>query len=320
MIAAKKRNGTKSARAWLRGAVAWLLGPGRKTLLAAVVVGVVAGAVFKYKDRLLDSPEYRLDPRQVEITPPPDWVRCDLCTEVFRDPTLDGTLSIANDDLVERIAQAFERHPWVSRVVRVVKRHPPRVLVELEYRRAACMVEVPGGLLPVDVEGILLPSERFSPLEAARYPRLSGVGHMPNVPPGRRWPDGRIVGAAEIAAALSEDWEAMELQRIVPLAADPTVAPAGNGSRNNPANGWNNEPEMTIAGRPVEPFFALVTRGETRILWGYAPGVRAAGELSVEEKVARLRRYLADHDTLDDRRGRRQELDVRTMPPSTSHY
>ena len=32
---------------------------------------------------------------------------------------LDGRLSIMDDDLVERIADAFARHPWVAKVERV---------------------------------------------------------------------------------------------------------------------------------------------------------------------------------------------------------
>ena len=38
------------------------------------------------------------------------------------------------------------------------------------------------------------------------------------------------------------------------------------------------------------------------------------GELSAKEKVARLQRYLAEHDTLEGREGQRQNLDVRTLP------
>jgi len=315
MSAAKKRKARTVAPAWSRGLWSWLLGPGRSALIAAVLVAVIGGgvcwALIKFKDRILGSPEYRLDCQQVEITPLPDWIHSDIRAEVFGDPTLDGPLSIMDDDLAERIGRAFERHPWVAKVVRVQPLHPASVRVELEYRRPVCMVEVPGGLYPVDVEGVLLPSGGFSPGEAARYPRLTGVERTPAVPPGRRWPEAKIIGAAEIAAALRPAWEAMRLQRIVPLDADPAVVAVegivgGDASRRNALR------------RSVEPFFALLTRGGTRILWGYAPGAGAIGELPAEEKVARLQRYLAEHDALDGRGGRRQELDVRTMPPSVA--
>ncbi len=313
MSAAKKRKSTKTDSAWFRGVLFWLF---VLTLIVAVVFAAIVGGSFftwmKLKDRILGSPEYRLDPQEVEITPVPDWIHSDLRADVFRDPTLDGPLSIMDDDLAERIARAFARHPWVAKVVRVQPLHPASVQVELEYRRPVCMVEVPGGLFPVDVEGFLLPGRDFSPGEAARYPRLIGVERTPIGPPGNRWPNAKVIGGAEIAAALGPAWEAMRLQRIVPLAADPAAVAATGGVVGGDSSRQNGPR------RSVEPFFALVTRGGTRILWGYAPGAGAIGELTVEEKVARLKRYLADHDTLDGRGGRRQELDVRTLPPSVA--
>lgn len=319
MSAAKKRKNTTSP-APIRAATTWLLGPGRTVLLAsAVVAAAVGGLAFawsKLGDRILSSPEYRLGPGQVEISPPPpDWIRSDLRGEVFRDPTLDAGMSILEADLCERIALAFERHPWVEKVDRVSKRHPASVLVELQYRRPACMVEVPGGRLPVDARGVLLPPEGFTPLEAARYPRLAGVDQMPSVPPGRRWPDPRVIGAAEIAEAIGAAWGGLGLKEIFALAADPTAAPVGGAAYNRHGD---DDRLRQSPGRSVEPFFALVTPVGTQILWGYAPGANAAGELPAEEKVARLKRYLAEHDTLDARGGRRQDLDVRTLPPSVA--
>ena len=103
----------------------------------------------------------------------------------------------------------------------------------------------------------------------------------------RPWGDPRVVGGAEIAAALAEVWQPWRLERIVPSPR----APAGT----------------------VEPTYQLVTRGGTRILWGLAPDSKASGEISAAEKVARLRQYLADHATFEGRDGP-QELDVRTLP------
>jgi hypothetical protein len=153
------------------------------------------------------------------------------------------------------------------------------------------MVVVSGGLLPVDAEGTLLPSGDgdFSPIEATRYPRLEGVERNPTGPVGNRWMDAKVIGGAEIAAAIGPAWEALGLHRIVPLANDPAGSTGG------------------------EPTFALFTRGGTQIIWGHAPGANVIGELSAKEKVARLQRYLADHDTLEGRGGKPQTLDVRTL-------
>ncbi|MCE5268031.1 MAG: hypothetical protein LLG00_09110 [Planctomycetaceae bacterium] len=276
----------------------WLVRVALAGLLGAAVIGGVVMAWRWLAPRVLGAPEYGVTAERFEITPPPEWIHSDIRAEVFRDPTLDGSLSLMDDDLAERIYKAFKRHPWVAKVMPV---DVHRLKIELAYRRPVCMVEVPGGLLPVDSEATLLPPGDFSPVEAAGYPRLKGVEHGPTAAPGGRWTDAKVLGGAEIAAAIGPAWSALGLQSIVPLAGDPTAAAT---ARPEPIR------------RTVEPFFALLTRGGTRVLWGYAPGATATGELAAGEKLARLQRYVADHDTLEGRQGKPQELDVRTMRPS----
>ena len=45
-------------------------------------------------------------------------------------------------------------------------------------------------------------------------------------------------------------------------------------------------------------------------------GAGVLGELPSAEKIARLRQYMADRDTLDGRDGKPQELDIRKLPPA----
>jgi hypothetical protein len=278
----------------------------------ALLAGVIGGPYLawrKLKPRILSSPEYRVGREQVEITPAPAWIHTDIRKQVFDDPSLAGPLSLMDDKLTEQIAGAFSAHPWVAKVTRVTKRHPSStnptaVKVELVYRQPVCMVEVPGGVLAVDAEGVLLPSEDFTSIEATRYPRLLGAEPRPAGPPGQRWADAKVVGGAEIAAALGPVWETMRLQRIVPLAASTA--------------GVSDRGENQSDRRAREPIFALFTRAGTRILWGYAPGANMLGEVSAAEKIARLRRYLAAHDTFDGPQGQPQQLDVRTLPLTQS--
>jgi len=224
---------------------------------------------------VLASSEYWVTAAKVRITPPPEWVRRDLRGEVFRDAALDEPLSLLDARLVDRIAVAFSRHPWVEEVRRVIKRYPACVEVELVYRRPVCMVELATGrLLPVDAHGVLLPEEDFSPVEATRYPRLTRVGSEPVGPPGSVWGDVRVAGGAAIAAVLHASWLELGLDRIVPAESSP-----GAGLE--------------------ELVFEIFTRGGTRILWGHTAGVAIPGELSAEEKLALLKSYHADHGTLD---------------------
>jgi len=259
---------------------AWLMGKGRPVLVLLALVAVIAGGLYaawrRLGPRILAGPEFSVGPEQVEITPLPDWIHRqpgELQREVFRDPSLGGTLSLVDDQLTQRIYQAFSRHPWVARVGTVSKHHPAQVRVTLSYRKPVCMVEVPGGVLAVDVEGVLLPSEDFSPIEAARYPHLIGVDRKPAGPPGRRWGDARVVGGAEIAAALGPLWDSLKLKNI--------------------------EPVSDGAAQTLEPQFALRTRDGARILWGYAPGANVLGEPPAAEKIQRLQRRLERDGSLD---------------------
>lgn len=259
---------------------AWLLGTGRPVLILLTLAAAAAGGSYaawrRLGPRILAGPDFSVGPEQVEITPLPDWIHRkpgELQREVFRDPSLGGPLSLVDDELTQRIYQAFSRHPWIARVGTVSKHHPAGVRVSLSYRRPVCMVEVPGGVLAVDVEGVLLPSEDFSPIEAARYPHLTGVDRKPAGPPGRRWGDARVVGGAEIAAALEPLWDVLKLKTIEPVADG--------------------------AAQTLEPQFALRTRGGARILWGYAPGANVLGEPPAAEKIQRLQRHLDRNGSLD---------------------
>ena len=99
-----------------------------------------------------------------------------------------------------QVKQAFGVQPWIKRVKFVNKRFPATVEVEVEYRRPIAMVEVPAGmfedfdepgLLPVDVDGCLLPVE-LTEQEAAIYPWISGINTSPSGPPGNPWGDERV--------------------------------------------------------------------------------------------------------------------------------
>jgi hypothetical protein len=208
----------------------------------------------------------------------------DVRAEVFRDASLDLPVSILQADLVRKVAEAFALHPWVKEVLRVQKHHPASMTVDLVYRKPVCMVAVPGGLYAVDDEGVWLPRGDFSPVEAARYPRLVGVETAPHGPVGTPWGDARVLGAAQIAAAFGPAWQELALDQILP---SPLVE-IGHGD------------EFT---------YELSTRGGTAIYWGRAPGTDMPGEVPATDKVARLKKLMTEYESLDalgsiDLRGR----------------
>lgn len=315
MSAAKKQKASAAKRSLVTVLVGRLLGLVRHArgswLLATVLLAAAGGglyALWQYVGpHVQNDPQYLLSADRIEITPPPPWVRADVKGEVLRDASLELPLAIFDEPdappLTQRLAEAFALHPWVAKVQRVSKLHPARVHVELVYREPVCMVEVPGGLYPVDIESVVLPTGDFllnkhSRLEALRYPRVAQIGSLPVGPAGTRWGDPWVAGAARLAAVLRQDWEALGLARIVPAtnAAD--------------------------EGSPANLAFDLHTTLGRTVRWGRPPGEEPAGEPPAEEKLDRLRRYAARYGSLDQP-PEVQVLDLRSprdlvVRPSTS--
>lgn len=258
----------------------WLL----RMLGVGLAIGL--GLWFTYRTvepRITASPHYNLDPRSIDVTPLPAWIHSDVKGEVLRDGSLDHSLNLLDDSLLERVAKAFALHPWVAQVTSVRKQAGPKLEVELVYRRPACMVEVPGGLYPVDAEGVLLPTADFSAEDASRYPRLTGIQTVTEGPVGTRWQDESVLGAAQIAAVLSEDWISLELARISPLSNPP------------PGTGKNT-------------IFVLYTHQGAPVIWGPAAPPRET-ELGADERRARLKKLAV---ALRARNGSSPPIDLRT--------
>lgn len=233
-----------------------------------------AVAWYVVRDRVKQSDEYLLTADRVELSPLPPWIHSDIKTEVLGSASLDGPLSILDPQLTQRLHDAFPLHPWVESVVRVSKQYPARVKVELVYRRPVCMVEVPGGLYAVDAASVLLPSGDFSPNEASRYPRLSGVNTIPIGQVGTPWGDPRVLGGSRLAAALIETWNQLRLARIVP-----------------------SPHPLDEAGEVFS--YELQTLQGTSIIWGRPPGVDPAGEPAPETKLNQLKQLAFQHGSLD---------------------
>jgi hypothetical protein len=259
---------------------AWLTSA---TLVFCSVVGLTTYHLWhQHADRILSHPQYRLKTNRLRVTPQPEWIRSD----VVQSAVTQGRLHDANlldKEMVLQVKQAFGVQPWVRKVIRVNKRYPSTVEVDLEYRRPLAMVEVPAGmfpdynyegLLPIDAEGYLLPVE-ISEQEALPFPKIAGVDSSPTGPAGNPWGDPRVGEAAQIIALLEDVWQTLELAKVeVPPRASPAEL---------------SGPQQ----------FTLVTRGRRRFNWGAAPGQEAAGDKTATEKAAGLRAFAEQHGALD---------------------
>jgi hypothetical protein len=257
--------------------------PGRRWLVVTTSILLAGGGATyaiwnQVRDHVLAGAEYQLEPQKIIVSPPPAWIRSDVRAEVLRQANFDGKLSLVDPELTVRLASVFATHPWVAHVERVSKRFPAGVEVVLSYRKPVAMVQVRGGALPVDVEGVVLPSGDFTSEEAEHYPRIDEIHTAPGGEVGARWSDVAVVGAAQIAAVLAADWQSLGLARIVPAGRKPA------------RSGYEYE-------------YALFTSAGTRIDWGRAPGTDSPGETAAADKVARLRDYIARHGSLDGSEG-----------------
>ncbi len=257
----------------------------RWAVIAGAIVLVTAGVAYgvwrQVRSHVLASEQYLVEPDQILLTPLPPWIRTDLKDEVLREASLNGPLSLLEPQLTARIAAAFTAHPWIARVDRVSKHYPSGLEVNVAYRRPVAMVEVPNGALPVDVEGVVLPTADFQPGEAERYPRIGGIHTSPAGLTGAAWGDAGVAGGAEIAAAFGSQWNELDLLRVTPAKR----RPGGQGG--------------------IEYTFAIFTRGGTPIDWGLAPQTTVPGELPAADKIAKLVQYAAQYGSLDGPRPQR---------------
>lgn len=269
---------------WLRRQ---LFRPKVLMVLAALLVAIaVVPQIWKRMPSPADRSEYRLAVERIEITPMPRHVPVDLVEQVAKRSNLPETLSLLDENVAKQIALAFERHPWVAEVVEVRKSYPAKIEVELKFRSPAAMVAVPGGLYPIDPNGVLLPPIDFSVADTKLYPVVRGVQSPPPAAEGTRWRDPAVIGAAQLAELLRPNWKKLDLAAI-------------------------RLPQRQRSGlKPGDLSFELETRGGSRILWGRAPASDNPGELKPEQKIGRLQKYLADFGSFDAPHGP-YEIDIR---------
>ena len=245
---------------------------------------LVAAYVFlpRFAPRLPDlgrNSQYRLATSRIEITPPPHWVPHDLVEQVTKRAGLPTELSLLDEDLTQRVAQAFEQHPWVKGNVHVRASVPAQLQVDLEYREPVAMVRAKNGLFPIDVDAVVLPAADFSPAQIGEVSRRgkrwfaaewSGRDSLARRHGSRR---GAARGVAEVALA------------GVRLEVDPCTA----------------RPQTQVAWDELS--FQLGTTGGSRIIWGRPPGSKRPGELPAEKKIERMKYYLRQHGPFDSSLG-----------------
>ena len=277
-----------------RSFVRWFFRP--KPLVVSAVLAslwILMPMIARQLPALDERPEYHVGAEQILLNPPPRWIPPDLAQQVLDRAGFDGSESLLDDSLSERIAAAFYTHPWIENVRSVRKSFPARLHVDVVYREPAAMVKGVDGYYPIDRHGILLPPADFSVADIDRYPIIERVSSVPIGRLGEQWGDPAVEGAAQLAAVLNEHepnhdswWKRLQVKSI--------LVPR----------------RVALSDTADQLEYQLLTMGGSQILGGRAPQTQHPGELTMAQKLERLSDYKRDFGGFDDDHGP-YEIDIR---------
>lgn len=165
-------------------------------LVVCLVVGALVAVGRATREGLRRDDRFTVGFAAIDCQPPPPLAREEFLAEVQYLAGLPESLSLLDEELSRRLAEAFARHPWVRRVERVDLARPGRVRVRLEYRKPTLAVPVDGTLRAVDREGVLLPIDAG----VEGLPVFRGSAAPPAGPAGTRWGDPAVEQAAGAAS------------------------------------------------------------------------------------------------------------------------
>ncbi len=182
---------------WLRGRMGrWLV---RSAALVLLVAGFLGGVIWLggwARTQVHDQPRYQAALADIDCDVPDGMERGAFLDEVQYLSQLGPTINVLDDDVRDRLASAFARHPWVQKVQEVEITPPRTVRVRLRFRTPVLAVAWEGGLRAVDGDGVLLPKNA----PTRDLPVYDGVPQRPRGPAGTHWGDTDLERAARKAA------------------------------------------------------------------------------------------------------------------------
>ena len=205
--------------------------PRRKLLwvsLAAAATGLGLHASVQGLRAVAGSlPENRLRQSMLHVSPQPPWVTVDLTAKILADAGFDLSAATLTDrNLLPRLAEAFERSPWVSSVrikagVRVLN-------IDATYRKPVLSIPWKDWACYLSADGVVLPPDPETDKQAfKRCLVLEGFGDVPPPTIGQRFTDPVLLAAASLAEALGAAVDEMNLLSIAASADGMTLTTMG---------------------------------------------------------------------------------------------
>jgi hypothetical protein len=236
-----------------------------------------------YGAKALDTTYYALKQENIHISDKPSWLKSDVVSEVFEQSGL-GRMSLLDDQTAAVIAKAFDSHPWVKKTHRVHRMAGGQIMINAEFRQPVAMVHCEadpnggsGGIeqesfLPVDSDGVLLPTKDFSQDDIPNYMLIYAqnirASDYPRV--GMVLADPQITEAILLCRFLGP----LRAQGLSKLSSV-YVYPNANAGKSR----WKLE---------------LTTKGGPRFMWGSAPTRESNTEPTANTKLKRLVEAIGD--------------------------
>jgi hypothetical protein len=214
------------------------------------------------------SEQFQVDATSLIPQKLPAWAGEMVRRDLASLPGLPDRFSIMEPGICLKVAEAFQRNPWVDEVILVKRVFPNRVFVSLRLRRPVAGVKYRGHYYLVDAEG-----RRLSDA-ATRWPRTAGAPPVIIAVPrgfperGEPWENEAVRGATVIAGVLGGSSERLQTHF--------TEIDLTNSSR---CPDWR------------EGDAHLITDSGGFVKWGRSPLRVTPGELTPQEKVAKMLQF-----------------------------
>ncbi len=267
----------------------------RRGVLTAMALLAALGLGFKalwntVGPSIAHSDRYLITPASTTITPPPAWVRHPVVERAFQRGGIEQALSVLDppESFEQPLAEAFASDPWVRSVQAIQKSPPNRVDLQVEYRTPLAAVVLGKDLMPIDVEGAVLPRGDLSRDQVSWMPRIEFNEYQTRPPVvGQVWAEPRVAGAAAIVAGFGPLWDELDLFSV----------------------GVEALPDVR-AGRRFWSY-KLYSTGKTTIMWGASPLNSPPDESEFATKVDRLKRLVTRYGRLDSEQTSPLLIDLR---------
>jgi len=299
----------------------------RSTRRIAGLVGAIAvicGFCWMMQRNLRTLPRHQIDPGRVELAANPTWAKPELARRIKEDIEIEMRAELAalpasdafDAELLPKVHDALSRCAWVRRVISISRRFPANAEAQaeltpvLEIRSPALCVATPEGWVLVDGDAVRLPltikngpngkaelddfcAGLMKPLRVVEG--VSGAAPAP----GKKWE------SEEIAAAISMEHVLRDcaMDAVLPIAriylvGVPQHADTSGRVRYAPGGGVVLLPDAQVM-------------PETKLVWGRPPVHAGTLELSVNDKLAEIKRLLKEPELMQGK-----AIDLTTRRPS----